>query len=238
MNKDAYYFPHFSNARHDRKLRRVRKELGVEGYGIYFMILEVLREQEDFAYPVHDIDLLADDFGTSEQKVEVVIMNYNLFLIDEDKFFYSPKLIEYLQPYLERSKRARKAALKRWHGDSNANADANALPEHSDSNASKVKESKVKKSKEEVSKIPTLPQVKEYFKENGYDPKVAEKAFSIYNASIEDHPKRKYWRDSRDNLIKNWKLKMQSVWFKEENKMNGKDEFNPEIAKMRKNAFK
>jgi len=31
MNKDAYYFPHFANARHDRKLRRVRKELGIEG---------------------------------------------------------------------------------------------------------------------------------------------------------------------------------------------------------------
>ena len=32
MNKDAFYFPHFSNARNDRKLRRVRKELGIEGY--------------------------------------------------------------------------------------------------------------------------------------------------------------------------------------------------------------
>ncbi len=213
MNKDAYYFPHFANARHDRKLRRVRKELGIEGYAIYFMTLEVLREQEDFAYPLQDIDLLADDFGTSEAKVEAIVQGYNLFLIDDDKFFYSPKLIEYLQPYLERSKRARKAALARWNKDS----DAQALPKHSGSNASKVKESKIKESK---GNIPTLPEVKEYFKSNGYDPSVAEKAFNIYNASIEDHPKRKYWRDSRDNIIKNWKLKMQSVWFKDENKIN------------------
>jgi hypothetical protein len=140
MNKDAYYFPHFANARHDRKLRRVRKELGIEGYAIYFMTLEVLREQEDFAYPLQDLDLLADDFGTSEAKVEAIVTAYNLFKIDNDRFFYSPKLIEYLKPYLERSNRARNAALKRWHGDS----DANALPEHSKSNASKVKESKVK----------------------------------------------------------------------------------------------
>ena len=143
MNKDAYYFPHFSNARHDRKLRRMRKELGLEGYGIYFMTLEVLREQEDFAYPLSDLDLLADDFGTSEAKMEAVVCAYDLFKIDDDKFFYSPKLIEYLQPYLERSKRARKAALKRWNGDS----DANALPKQSKSNASKVKYSKVNESK-------------------------------------------------------------------------------------------
>ncbi len=149
MNKDAYYFPHFANARHDRKLRRVRKELGVEGYAIYFMTLEVLREQEDFAYPLSDIDLLADDFGTSEAKVEAIVTAYKLFDIDEDRFFYSPKLIEYLTPYLERSKRARKAALKRWNKDSNANA----LLEHSKSNASKVKESKVKQSKEELSPL-------------------------------------------------------------------------------------
>ena len=146
MNKDAYYFPHFSNARHDRKLRRMRKELGLEGYGIYFMTLEVLREQEDFSYPLSDLDLLADDFGTSEAKMEAVVCAYDLFNIDEDKFFYSPKLIEYLQPYLERSKRARNAALKRWNGDS----DANALPEQSKSNASKVKYSKVNESKGSV----------------------------------------------------------------------------------------
>jgi hypothetical protein len=72
--------------------------------------------------------------------------------------------------------------------------------------------------KGDKSPIPSLSEVKEYFKQNGYKEEVAVKAFNIYNASVEDHPKRKYWRDSRDNLIKNWKLKMQSVWFKEENK--------------------
>jgi hypothetical protein len=52
MEKEAYYFPHFCNARHDRKIRRLRKELGVEGYGIYFMLLETLREQQDLMYPL------------------------------------------------------------------------------------------------------------------------------------------------------------------------------------------
>lgn len=143
MNKDAYYFPHFSNARIDRKIRRVRKDLGIEGYAIYFMLLEVLREQEDFSYPMHDIDLLADDFGTSDAKIEVVIKNYGLFDIDEHQNFFSIKQIEYLKPYLERQKRARTAALKRWGTSNKANAMQMHKQMHSTSNASKVKYSKV-----------------------------------------------------------------------------------------------
>lgn len=144
MKKDAYYFPHFSNARNDRKIRRTIKELGLEGYAIYFMLLEVLREQRDFKYPLSDIDLLADEFGSQEPKVRVVICNYDLFIVDKTENFFSIRMIENLQPYLERSKRAQKAATIRWK---NANAYANALPEHSASNASKGKETKRKEKK-------------------------------------------------------------------------------------------
>lgn len=143
MKKDAYYFPHYSNARHDRKIKRIIKELGVEGYGIFFMLLEVLREQTDFRYPIEDIDLLADEFGTSEQKVRTVISNYKLFDIDENELFFSPKLIFYLQPYIERTERARAAANARW-------SNANALPEHSVSNA---KERRGKERREEINNI-------------------------------------------------------------------------------------
>lgn len=148
MKKDAFYFPHFCNARHDRKLKRVQKELGIEGYGIYFMLLEILREQTDLRYPLSEIDLLADEFGTSEQKVRVVICNYDLFQVDENQNFFSFKMIIYLQPYFEKSERAREAANKRWN---NANAYTNAIEMQSVSNASKVKETKVKETK--VNKI-------------------------------------------------------------------------------------
>ncbi len=157
MNKkDAYYFPHFSNARHDRKIKRIIKELGVEGYGIYFMLLEVLREQSDLRFPIADIDLLADEFRTSEAKIHTIISKYDLFEIDQEEMFFSPKQIKYLQPYFERSQRARDAANKRWDAqkqlpevcETDANADANALQMQSDGNASKVKYSKVKESKD------------------------------------------------------------------------------------------
>ncbi len=69
------HFPHYLNARNDRKIKKGRLQLGIEFYAIYFMALEVLAEQKDFRYPLADIDILADDFGTSIQKIQLVITN-------------------------------------------------------------------------------------------------------------------------------------------------------------------
>lgn len=238
MNKDAFYFPHFSGARHDRKLKRAMKHLGIEAYALFFMLLEVLREQDQLSYPMEDIDLLADEFGTSEQKVRVIICNYGLFEVDEREMFFSPKFIEYMTPYLESKHRNRLNGIKGnliRHGyakkdeiDVLSDAEIVALNENKvhlsgggsggdpkcDRKKRKEKESKVKESKES---IPTLLEVQDYFKQNGFPVELATRAYKMYNASVEDNPKLKYWRDSRDNPIKNWKLKMQSVWFKPEN---------------------
>jgi hypothetical protein len=114
MKKDAYYFPHFSNSRSDSKILKLRRVLGIEGYGIYFMLLEVLREQTNWKFPINGIDDLAFEFHTSREKIMAVITNFELFSIDEKEMFFSPKLILYLQPWVEKSKRARNAALRRW----------------------------------------------------------------------------------------------------------------------------
>lgn len=115
--KEGYYFPHFSNARSDRKVQRLMLELGIEGYGIFFMLLEVLREQEDLSYPIADIDLLARQFGTSEQKVNVTICNYGLFEVqktESGEVFFSPKLLAYLEPFFAAKKQRKDAIEARW----------------------------------------------------------------------------------------------------------------------------
>jgi hypothetical protein len=146
MEKEAFYFPHFCNARHDRKIKRLRKELGVEGYGIYFMILEILREQQDMMYPMDDIDLLAEEFNVSEAKVRTTICNYELFDIDEANRFFSPKMLVYLEPYF-RMKEQRKLAGK-------ASAEKRMFNDRSTTvQQSKVKEKKVNEIKEKESKV-------------------------------------------------------------------------------------
>ena len=155
MNKDAFYFPHFSNARHDRKVKRVIKELGVEGYGIYFMLLEVLREQPQMQYPMDDIDLLADEFRTSEQKVKTVICNYRLFDVTVDEKFFSPKLIEYMGPYFKMKAQRQEAGIKSGRarqmkalGEKNPERPFNDRSTTVQRPMNKVKESKGKESKE------------------------------------------------------------------------------------------
>jgi hypothetical protein len=185
MKKDAYYFPHFSNARNDSKIIKVRRVLGIEGYGIYMMLLEVLREQTDFKYPINGIEDLAYEWHTSKEKIMSVINDFDLFTIEKDNFF-SSKLMYYLQPYLEKSERARQAAIRRWeHAKAYANADTNALPVHSDSNASKVKESKVKESKENENK------------------QFSNEVNELYNELINDFPDET--KPNTDNQVENWK---------------------------------
>jgi hypothetical protein len=148
MQKDAYYFPHFCNARHDRKIKRLRKELGLEGYGIYFMLLETLREQQDLMYPIDDIDLLAEEFGTSEQKIRVVICNYELFQLDPEQKFFSPKMLIYLEPYFKMKEQRREAGLK-----SAAKRLSNDRSTTVQGPFNKEKESKEEESKEEKNKV-------------------------------------------------------------------------------------
>lgn len=112
--KESYYFPHYIGARNDRKIKRVRKDFGVEGYALFFMTLERLREEESLKIPVEDIDLLADDFGTSEAKLHTLIHNYKLFDFEESangRIFFSPKQIQYLEPYFEMREQRRLAGI-------------------------------------------------------------------------------------------------------------------------------
>ena len=196
MKKDAFYFPHFCNARHDRKIKRVLKELGIEGYGIYFMLLEVLREQTDFRYPLSEIDLLADEFGTSEQKVRVVICNYGLFEIDENEMLFSLKLIEFLQPYLkmkeQRSLAGKSSAEKRKQLTLN---DRSTTVEQSKVN----KVNKVKETKETTQSTPEFEEFKNFAVT--HKSTIDLNALKLkYNSWVENG-----WKNGNNKPIKNWK---------------------------------
>jgi hypothetical protein len=76
----------------------------------------------------------------------------------------------------------------------------------------------VKKSKGGVTAPPPpLEDVIAYFTENGYTADAARKAWNYYNASLGDNGR--VWKDGKGQTVKNWKQKMQAVWFKDENKI-------------------
>lgn len=90
--KDAFYFSHDANAKDDFKCMLLIEELGLEGYGIFWILVETLREQDCFKYPIRLLPSLSRKYNTTLTKMEVVIKNYNLFQIDEENFFFSQSL--------------------------------------------------------------------------------------------------------------------------------------------------
>ena len=44
MTKDAYYFKHDAYARHDPKIQALLKKYKIEGYGRFWIVVEMLRE--------------------------------------------------------------------------------------------------------------------------------------------------------------------------------------------------
>jgi hypothetical protein len=73
-----------------------------------------------------------------------------------------------------------------------------------------VNEKKEKNTKN-VFSPPTSLEVENYFFENGYKREAGTKAYNYYSVAN--------WQDSKGNKVKNWKQKMQAVWFKDENKI-------------------
>ena len=132
------YFNHDSTARNDYRIVKMRSKLGMEGYGIFWAILEMLFTEEN-KLCVDDYDSLAFGLQCDPKLLKQIIEDFDLFII-EDNCFYSRRLNNQIEEINNKSNKAKENAKKRWNN-------ASAIQSHSDSNASKVKYSKVDKSK-------------------------------------------------------------------------------------------
>ena len=114
-------------------------KLGAEGYGIFFMLIERLREEEGYKSTI-DYDTLAFDLRVEPEKVKQVVENYDLFKFTEDgKYFYSDSFNERMEMMDKRAQqrisKAKKAAEARWNKQSEDTSNAQALPKQCSSNA-------------------------------------------------------------------------------------------------------
>ena len=73
MTKDAYYFPHDSNAKDDPKCVLLIEQLGLEGYGIFWVLIETLRDQPEYKYPLQLLPALARRYNTTAEKMKTVV---------------------------------------------------------------------------------------------------------------------------------------------------------------------
>jgi hypothetical protein len=101
MANAAYWFKHDSNAKDDYKCMLLIDQLGLEGYGIYWVLIETLREQEGYRYPMAMLPILAKRYGTSGEKMRAVVASYGLFEVFEDESFSSPSLMRRMNEFEE-----------------------------------------------------------------------------------------------------------------------------------------
>ncbi len=144
MAKDRYYFSHDSNARHDEKILALRLKHGWAGYGIFWAVIEKMRENADYMC-IKDYNLIAFDLRTDASQIKSIIEDFGLFVFTDDgKYFYSERLMDSMQLVEEKSSKARDSALERWKKiKRECEVNTVALNPQSDVYTSKVKESKV-----------------------------------------------------------------------------------------------
>jgi hypothetical protein len=122
--------------------------------------------------------------------------------------FYNIRLMEVMGARNAKSNNLSLAVKKVWEERKNA------IPLKSDAIPMQLH----KNSKGKAKKMNAIPmelvnenEVIDYFILNGYKKEIAIKAFNYYNEAN--------WHDASGKKVLNWKQKMQSVWFKPENKV-------------------
>lgn len=162
--KENYYFSHDSNALTDPKILSMRCDYGMEGYGIFWAIVEMLRVQEEYKLELNKLNfnalkMLCMTQTDIEEFVNKCIKEYSLFETDE-KYFWSDSLCKRMEKKDDVKQKRKCAADKRWdkkETDTNAmQNDTNAMQMQCKQNANAMqndtKESKEKESKENKEK--------------------------------------------------------------------------------------
>lgn len=126
--KDAYYFSHDSNALTDPKILSMRCDYGLEGYGLFWAILEMLRNESTYKLTLDKNTYRAIKMQTGttldvEKFINDCINEYKdsgsghgLFCA-KDGFFWSESFLRRMQQYENLKEKRRQAANSRWNKD-------------------------------------------------------------------------------------------------------------------------
>lgn len=146
MAKHTYYFKHDFNSHNDEKIIDLRMSQGLEGYGIFWFLIELLASADDYILE-NNYKRLAFSMGTKEAVLKSVVEDFGLFTLEVNGKFYSDSLVE-------RMNRLDEIKLKRAEAGSKggkSKANAKQLPSKPKANAKQIQADKrrVEDSKEE-----------------------------------------------------------------------------------------
>ena len=177
------YFSHDCNARNDGKVIPLRIRHGAAGYGVYFMILERLRSENDYM-SIKDYNILAFDFRVDASLVKSVVEDFGLFVFTDDgKYFYSESFTKRMSNLDEARERRSKAAAQRWKSDDTVENNADAQQAKEDETSISPTPPVIREHAE-VAKETVCESEKEITKQFGWKPNEKEKLRKLAEAVI------------------------------------------------------
>ena len=106
------YFSHDSNARNDERVIQLRIRHGAAGYGVFFMILERMRDSSTYMC-AKDYNIIAFDLRVDAALIKSVVEDFGLFVFTEDgKYFYSESFLNRMQKISSVSRKRSEAGRK------------------------------------------------------------------------------------------------------------------------------
>lgn len=118
--QDVYWFKHDANARRDHKILMLRAVYGAQGYGWWWMLLEMMRESSGYKLKLagkYAIPTLAQELGAEPDRlkefIEDCIEEFELFETDSE-YFWSPSLLNRMKAYDLVIEQKKEAANRRW----------------------------------------------------------------------------------------------------------------------------
>lgn len=221
---NSFYFQHDYNARNDQKILELRSEFGAEGYGIWWMLLETLAEQDE-GIDRGAIGGLSLAYGVDKGKLKEIIdfcLEIGL-LYDNSGYIRNGRMDEHKNWRETLAQAGKKGAENRWRKKGN-NGGANGHPNGKERIEQDSTEQKKEKSSEASSL--SLSEKMAKFKEKCFE---VGKELKASNDTIEAFFN--YWAEHNENGSKmkcekqktfNTKMRMQTWLKNERNRPNGK----------------
>lgn len=102
------YLPHDYSTRERKEIKKVIRDMGYEGYGIYWAIMEFMHRDE---LMIGEESLVINENYT--EKVTKVLNDYKLFYVEDD-YYVSDRVLENIEYLEKKSGQATDAVNTRW----------------------------------------------------------------------------------------------------------------------------
>ncbi len=193
------YFSHDIFTRENLKIKRLVAAHKMEGYGVFWAVVEFLHNNNNKLL-LSEIDIIAADLGVDVKLVESVVKNFKLFSI-RNKVISSSRVAQNIKLKKEKSEKAKKAIAKRWQGSKD---DTDVLQSNYECNTiNESKEKEIKENKKNESKESNKKQENENEKNEKNENKANQTALKLEN-STEIKAEKQNSMQNAQSIIKNF----------------------------------